>query len=129
MEYFSGTDFVYLNKITKFALPNSIKHSRCAFFYGCSSIGRVVVSKTIGWEFESLHPCKTKSFCLNLMEKVKNYISETMEEMRFKVSWPSYSELQKSSVLVLVGSLVFAVVVGAVDLVYKETLEFFYNQF
>jgi hypothetical protein len=26
--------------------------------YGCSSIGRVVVSKTIGWEFESLHPCK-----------------------------------------------------------------------
>ena len=23
----------------------------------CSSIGRVVVSKTIGWEFESLHPC------------------------------------------------------------------------
>jgi hypothetical protein len=25
---------------------------------GCSSIGRVVVSKTIGWEFESLHPCK-----------------------------------------------------------------------
>ena len=26
--------------------------------YGCSSIGRVVVSKTIGWEFESLHPCR-----------------------------------------------------------------------
>jgi hypothetical protein len=27
--------------------------------YGCSSIGRVVVSKTIGWEFESLHPCNS----------------------------------------------------------------------
>jgi len=25
---------------------------------GCSSIGRVAVSKTVGWEFESLHPCK-----------------------------------------------------------------------
>jgi hypothetical protein len=25
--------------------------------YGCSSIGRVAVSKTVGWEFESLHPC------------------------------------------------------------------------
>ena len=24
---------------------------------GCSSIGRVAVSKTVGWEFESLHPC------------------------------------------------------------------------
>ena len=27
---------------------------------GCSSIGRVAVSKTVGWEFESLHPCKEK---------------------------------------------------------------------
>jgi hypothetical protein len=27
---------------------------------GCSSIGRVAVSKTVGWEFESLHPCKGK---------------------------------------------------------------------
>ena len=27
---------------------------------GCSSIGRVAVSKTVGWEFESLHPCKKK---------------------------------------------------------------------
>ncbi len=26
--------------------------------YGCSSIGRVVVSKTIGCGFESYHPCK-----------------------------------------------------------------------
>jgi hypothetical protein len=29
--------------------------------YGCSSIGRVVVSKTIGWEFESLHPCQSST--------------------------------------------------------------------
>ena len=29
--------------------------------YGCSSIGRVAVSKTVGWEFESLHPCKAKN--------------------------------------------------------------------
>lgn len=27
---------------------------------GCSSIGRVAVSKTVGWEFESLHPCYKK---------------------------------------------------------------------
>jgi hypothetical protein len=27
---------------------------------GCSSIGRVAVSKTVGWEFESLHPCKAR---------------------------------------------------------------------
>jgi preprotein translocase subunit SecE len=63
------------------------------------------------------------------MEKVKRYISSTIEEMRFKVSWPKYTELQKSSVLVLVGSLVFAVIVGAMDFVYDSTLSWFYSQF
>jgi preprotein translocase subunit SecE len=63
------------------------------------------------------------------MEKVKRYISDTIEEMRYKVSWPKYTELQKSSVLVLVGSIVFAVIVGAMDFVYDSTLSWFYSQF
>ena len=63
------------------------------------------------------------------MSKVKGYIDETVEEMRNKVSWPSYSELQNSSVLVLIGSLIFALVVGAMDLVFDSTLSWFYNQF
>ena len=63
------------------------------------------------------------------MDKVKNYINDTVEEMRFKVSWPKFTELQKSSVLVLVGSLVFALVVGAMDFVYDTTLSWFYSQF
>jgi len=63
------------------------------------------------------------------MEKVRRYISDTIEEMRHKVSWPNYAELQKSSVLVLVGSIVFAIVVGAMDFVYDSTLSWFYSQF
>jgi preprotein translocase subunit SecE len=63
------------------------------------------------------------------MEKVKKYISDTVEEMRHRVSWPKYSELQNSSVLVLVGSIVFAIVVGLMDFVYDSTLSWFYNQF
>ncbi|WP_439881312.1 preprotein translocase subunit SecE [Pontibacter sp. MBLB2868] len=63
------------------------------------------------------------------MSKVRNYVSETVEEMRDKVSWPSYSELQNSSVLVLIGSLIFAIVVGAMDLVFDSGLTWFYNQF
>jgi preprotein translocase subunit SecE len=63
------------------------------------------------------------------MSKVKGYIDETVEEMRNKVSWPSYSELQNSSVLVLIGSLIFALVVGAMDFVFDSTLSWFYNQF
>ncbi|MCC9137631.1 preprotein translocase subunit SecE [Pontibacter silvestris] len=63
------------------------------------------------------------------MSKITNYINETVEEMRHKVSWPTYSELQSSSVLVLVGSLIFALVVGAMDFVFDSTLTWFYNQF
>ena len=70
--------------------------------------------------------------CLNeiiTMSKVTAYINDTIEEMRYKVSWPTYTELQKSSVLVLVGSVVFAVVVGAMDFVYDKSLTWFYSQF
>jgi preprotein translocase subunit SecE len=63
------------------------------------------------------------------MSKVKGYIDETVEEMKNKVSWPSYSELQNSSVLVLIGSLIFALIVGAMDFVFDSTLSWFYNQF
>ena len=63
------------------------------------------------------------------MSNVKDYINGTVEEMRDKVSWPAYKELQNSSVLVLIGSLVFALVVGAMDFVFDSGLSWFYNQF
>ncbi|MBT9394746.1 preprotein translocase subunit SecE [Hymenobacter sp. NST-14] len=63
------------------------------------------------------------------MSKLSKYIQETSEEMRYKVTWPSLEELQKSAGLVLLGSLLFAVVVGVMDVIFKEGLEAFYNSF
>jgi preprotein translocase subunit SecE len=63
------------------------------------------------------------------MSKLTNYIRETTEEMRYKVTWPSFEELQKSAGLVLLGSLIFAAVVGLMDLVFNTGLEAFYNSF
>ncbi|MHA6246583.1 preprotein translocase subunit SecE [Pontibacter sp. CAU 1760] len=63
------------------------------------------------------------------MSKVTTYINDTVEEMRDRVSWPTYAELQNSSVLVLIGSLIFALVVGAMDFVFDSGLTWFYNQF
>jgi len=42
------------------------------------------------------------------MEKVKNYILDSIDEIRNKVSWPKFNELQSSAILVLVASLIFA---------------------
>ena len=63
------------------------------------------------------------------MDKKSNYFRDTVEEMRYKVTWPSFEELQKSAGLVLIGSLVFAAVVGLMDIVFKTGLEAFYNSF
>ena len=63
------------------------------------------------------------------MSKLTNYFRETAEEMRYKVTWPSLEELQKSAGLVLLGSMIFAVVVGVMDVIFKEGLEAFYNSF
>ncbi|SES86346.1 preprotein translocase subunit SecE [Hymenobacter actinosclerus] len=63
------------------------------------------------------------------MSKLTNYFRETSDEMRYKVTWPSLEELQKSAGLVLLGSLIFAVVVGVMDVIFKEGLEAFYNSF
>lgn len=63
------------------------------------------------------------------MLKISIFIKESIDEMRNKVSWPKYSELQNSSILVLVASLIFALVIGLIDLVFKESMDWFYSAF
>ena len=63
------------------------------------------------------------------MERLKNYIAESWEEIRHKVSWTSYKELQSSAILVLVASTIFALVIGAMDWVFNKGLEWFYREF
>ena len=63
------------------------------------------------------------------MQKLKEFLKESYDEMRFKVSWPKYKELQSSSVLVLVASLIFALVIGVMDLGFENILDWFYHEF
>ncbi len=46
-----------------------------------------------------------------------------------KVTWPKYADLQNSSILVLVASLIFAMVIGVIDLVFEESMKWFYSAF
>ncbi|EMR04066.1 preprotein translocase subunit SecE [Cesiribacter andamanensis] len=63
------------------------------------------------------------------MEKLKLFVQESYEEMKHKVTWPRYGELQRSSVLVLVASLIFAIVIGLIDLAFDGALGWFYDAF
>lgn len=63
------------------------------------------------------------------MEKLKTYIGESWDEIMNKVTWSKFSELQSSAILVLVASTIFALVIGAIDWVFKTGLTFFYKEF
>ena len=63
------------------------------------------------------------------MERVKNYILESIDEVKNKVSWSKFNELQSSAILVLVASLIFALVIGLVDFGFQNALSWFYREF
>jgi preprotein translocase subunit SecE len=52
------------------------------------------------------------------MASMKTYIAESFDELVNKVTWPSWGELQESSVLVLVASLMISLTVFAMDFVF-----------
>ncbi len=63
------------------------------------------------------------------MKKIKDFLVESYTEMRFKVVWPKYKELQSSSVLVLIASLIFAIIIGVIDLGFDNIMNWYYNAF
>ena len=63
------------------------------------------------------------------MEKLRTYITESWEELTKKVTWSKLSELQGSAGLVLIASTIFALLIGAIDWVFKTGLQWFYVEF
>ncbi|HNW74775.1 MAG: preprotein translocase subunit SecE [Bacteroidales bacterium] len=61
--------------------------------------------------------------------KVINYIEESYDELVHKVSWPTWSELQGSAIVVSVASLIIAIIVFAMDEVFRNVLLQFYKLF
>jgi preprotein translocase subunit SecE len=61
------------------------------------------------------------------MNRLRNIFGGSVEEVRDHVTWPSFAELQSSTVLVLVASLIFAVVIGLMDFGFKTLMEVVYT--
>ncbi|MBE6210251.1 MAG: preprotein translocase subunit SecE [Rikenellaceae bacterium] len=56
-----------------------------------------------------------------------NYFKESYNELVNKVSWPSFSQLQSSTIVVMVASLLFAIVVLAMDLSFENIMAAIYK--
>lgn len=63
------------------------------------------------------------------MKKIRAYFHETYDELIHKVSWPTWSDLQNSAVVVSVASLIIAVVVYLMDVSFSSVLKQFYRLF
>jgi preprotein translocase subunit SecE len=61
------------------------------------------------------------------MSKVTAYIKESYVELVEKVSWPTWSELQESVVIVMVASLIIALIIFGMDSIFQGVMNLFYK--
>ncbi len=54
-----------------------------------------------------------------------NYVKESYNELVHKVTWPTFPQLQNSTVVVMVASLIFAIVVLAMDISFENLMALF----
>jgi preprotein translocase subunit SecE len=61
------------------------------------------------------------------MIKIGNYISEVFEELKSNVSWPTWVEVQRLTIVVAVFSVLFALATWGVDEVFAKSLAGFFS--
>jgi len=63
------------------------------------------------------------------MTKKESYIKSSYNELVKKVSWPSWTELQNSTIVVAIASIIIALIIYAMDSVFSNVLNVFYSFF
>ena len=56
-----------------------------------------------------------------------NYIKESYNELVNKVTWPTFPQLQSSTVVVMVASVIFALVVLVMDISFENLMKGIYS--
>ena len=57
------------------------------------------------------------------------YIKESYDELMNKVSWPSWSELQSSSIVVAIATVIIALIIYIMDSAFSNVMKLFYGLF
>ena len=60
------------------------------------------------------------------MNKIVNYCKACYDELAHKTTWPTRAELTHSAMVVLSASLVIALVVWCMDMVFENLMKFVY---
>ncbi|HNU15000.1 MAG TPA: preprotein translocase subunit SecE [Chitinophagaceae bacterium] len=62
------------------------------------------------------------------MNKITTYFRESYKELAEKVTWPTWPQLQQSTMIVLAATIVITFIVLAMDTVIGNGLKFIYKQ-
>ncbi len=63
------------------------------------------------------------------MNKIGTYFKESYKELLEKVSWPNWAQLQQSTIIVLVATLLITLVIGVMDFASSSLLNLVYSLF
>jgi preprotein translocase subunit SecE len=63
------------------------------------------------------------------MTKLKTYIEESYNELMHKVTWPTWSELQSTALLVMFSSIIIALMIFAMDFSFSHVMDLIYKMF
>ncbi len=61
------------------------------------------------------------------MNKLSIYVQEAYDELLHKVTWPTWDELQQTTIIVLVALALVTAVIFGMDLVSENVLTFVYK--
>jgi preprotein translocase subunit SecE len=54
------------------------------------------------------------------------YVQDSFEELRERVTWPTWPELYQTSIIVIIASIVLALMIAGIDRVWAFLLSFIY---
>ena len=63
------------------------------------------------------------------MNKISTYFKESYRELLEKVTWPTWNQLQQSTVIVLVSTIIITAMVWVMDFSSNQLLKLIYSLF
>lgn len=61
------------------------------------------------------------------MDSIKSYVVGAYQELMYKVTWPTWPDLQSSGILVFTASAIIGILVLVMDLASKNLTDIIYN--
>jgi preprotein translocase subunit SecE len=61
------------------------------------------------------------------MAGIINYIKESYEELKNHVTWPSWSEVQRLTVVVAIFAVIFSLAIWGIDTVFSKVIQVYFS--